>query len=53
MIGNKSFSLGYELLVNGTVFAKGRSVLVAYDGIDQVSMPIHDKIRTALEKLKK
>jgi acyl-CoA thioester hydrolase len=52
-IGNKSFSLGYELLVNGTVFAKGRSVLVAYDGIDQVSMPIHDKIRTALEKLKK
>ena len=50
-IGNKSFSLSYELKVNGTVFAKGRSVLVSYDGLKGETMKIHPVMRQALEKI--
>lgn len=35
-IGTKSFSLTYELKVNGIIFAKGRSVLVAFNGEEGV-----------------
>lgn len=51
-IGTKSFTLSYELKVNGIIFAKGRSVLVAYDGENGVSMEIPSKMREALEILK-
>lgn len=50
-IGNKSFTLSYELKVNGTVFAKGRSVLVSYDGFKGETMEIHPDMRQALEKI--
>lgn len=51
-IGTKSFSLTYELKVNGIIFAKGRSVLVAFNGEEGVSMEIPEKMRKALEILK-
>lgn len=51
-IGTKSFTLSYELKVNGIIFAKGRSVLVAFDGENGVSMEIPSKMREALEILK-
>lgn len=51
-IGTKSFTLTYDLKVNGTIFAKGRSVLVAFDGEKGISMEIPAKMREALEILK-
>lgn len=51
-IGNKSFSLRYELRVNGIVFARGSSVLVSFDGETNQSVQIHERMREALEKLK-
>jgi acyl-CoA thioester hydrolase len=51
-IGSKSFTLGYELKVNGIIFAKGRSVLVAFDGEKGTSMEIPLKMKEALERLK-
>lgn len=50
-IGTKSFTLSYELKVSGTVFAKGASVLVAFDGLKNESMEIHAQMRQALELL--
>lgn len=51
-IGNKSFTLSYELTVNGILSSKGSSVLVAYNGIRQESIPIPEEMRKALLKLK-
>jgi acyl-CoA thioester hydrolase len=51
-IGTKSFTLTYELKVNGIIFAKGRSILVAFDGEKGVSMEIPQKMQEALEILK-
>lgn len=50
-IGTKSFTLSYVLKVNGTIFAKGSSVLVAFDGSINKSIVIPDKMKTALERL--
>lgn len=50
-IGQKSFTLGYELKVNGIIFARGRSVLVAYDGVNQRSKEIPVKMIEALKSL--
>lgn len=51
-IGNKSFTLSYELTVNGILSSKGSSVLVAYNGIRQESILIPEAMRKALLKLK-
>ncbi len=51
-IGNKSFTLSYELTVNGILSSKGSSVLVAYNGIRQESIPIPEEMKKALLKLK-
>ncbi len=52
-IGTKSFTLTYDLKVNGTVFAKGRTVLVAFDARKGESMEIHTEMRESLTKLEK
>jgi acyl-CoA thioester hydrolase len=52
-IGNKSFTLSYELKVNGIVFATGKSVVVSFDGEEHQSVPIHDKMRDALTRIMK
>jgi len=50
-IGTKSFTLGYELKINGTIYTTGSSVLVCYNSeINQtIDMPI--KMRNVLESL--
>ena len=50
-IGTKSFSLRYELKVNGIIFAKGSSVLVAFDGKSGTSILIPNQMKSALERL--
>lgn len=50
-IGNKSFTLGYELMVKGHLFAKGRSVLVCFDAQAQETIPVPVKMREALAQL--
>ncbi|MES2799933.1 MAG: thioesterase family protein [Bacteroidota bacterium] len=52
-LGTKSFTLCYELTVNGIIFAKGKSVLVAYDGISGKSVEIHPFMRDGLAKILK
>lgn len=50
-IGTKSFTLTYELMVQGQLRTKGSSTLVAFNGRTQQTMPIHPEMRSALEKL--
>jgi acyl-CoA thioester hydrolase len=52
-IGNKSFTLSYELRVNGELYTKGSTVLVAFDGETHQSMEIHPEMKNALLSLKK
>lgn len=51
-IGEKSFTLTYELKVNGETRTKGGSTLVAYDAEAHRTMPIHPEMKNALEHLK-
>lgn len=51
-IGTKSFTLSYELFVNGTVFARGKSVMVSYNGKTQQSIEVPEQMKLSLEKLK-
>ncbi len=52
-IGTKSFSLYYELTVKGVLHTKGISVQVCYDSISGQSITIPEKMKEALQKLKK
>lgn len=51
-IGSKSFDLCYQVrhVQNGSVFADGRSVLVAFDYAQGASIPLPDHWRTALAR---
>ena len=51
-IGNKSFTLSYELLVNDKVCCKGISTLVGYDNVAQKSILIPSMMREQLIQLK-
>ena len=51
-IGNKSFTLGYELTVNDILYCKGLSILVGYDNQNHKSIEIPSSMREELEKLK-
>ena len=51
-IGNKSFTLAYELKVKNELYCIGSSTLVAYDNIIQASILIPDSMRSKLEELK-
>lgn len=50
-IGSKSFTLGYELVVDNEIFAKGKSVQVCFDASTQQSIIIPEKMRIALESI--
>ena len=50
-IGIKSFTLAYELKVNGEVFVKGRSVQVCYNAETQQTIAIPEEMKSALMKL--
>jgi acyl-CoA thioester hydrolase len=52
-IGNKSFTLSYEIHVNGVIKTKGKSIMVAFNGLKNKSIPIPVKLIEALELLKK
>jgi acyl-CoA thioester hydrolase len=52
-IGNKSFSVAYELKVNGELRTIGKSILVCYNSIERKSFEVTDELRSALEKIKK
>ncbi|TNE97058.1 MAG: acyl-CoA thioesterase [Bacteroidetes bacterium] len=51
-IGEKSFTLGYELKVNGEIRTTGSSTLVAWDAEGHQTMLIHPEMKNALEHLK-
>ena len=50
-IGNKSFTLSYEIQVDGEVYTKGISVMVSFDSTQNSSIPIPPKMREALQAL--
>ena len=50
-IGNSSFTLGNEVWQNGELKAKGKSILVHYDFIEEKSKRIPDEIRAKLNEL--
>lgn len=50
-VGNKSFTLDYELMVKGQLYAKGRSVMVCFDAIAQETIPVPEAMREALSRL--
>jgi acyl-CoA thioester hydrolase len=47
-IGNKSFTLGYELYVNGQLRTTGSSTLVGFNSNKQQSIEIPSRMREAL-----
>lgn len=51
-LGNKSFTLGYEIHVEGQLCTKGMSVMVGFNSNKNESIPIPDAMRSALEGLK-
>ena len=52
-IGTKSFSLAYEITVNGELTTTGRSVMVCFDVTKQASVEISQDWKDALNKLRK
>ena len=52
-IRTKSFTLGYELRVNGKVYTTGSSVLVGYDSVTEKTIEIPAKMKIVLESLKR
>lgn len=52
-VGNKSFTLGYELVVDGEIFASGRSIQVAYNARKQETIALTTEMKNALLSLKR
>lgn len=50
-IGNKSFTLSYEVFVNGQLKTTGKSTLVGFNAKKHQSIEIPEDMRTALLKL--
>ncbi|AEA44820.1 acyl-CoA thioesterase [Fluviicola taffensis] len=50
-IGEKSFTLSYEVKVLNEVKTTGSSVLVCYDSVNKISIPIPKRMKDALGKL--
>lgn len=52
-IGEKSFTLGYEVKVNEELRSKGVSKLVCFDFESQKSVKVYPRMKTAFQKIKK
>jgi len=52
-IGTKSFTLSYEVLVNGQLKSRGKSKLVSYDFYSQSTVEVFPDVREGLNKLEK
>ena len=50
-IGVKSFGLQYKLLVNDSICASGKSILVCYDSLSKKSINVPEQLRNVLNKL--
>ena len=50
-IGNKSFVLSYELMVNGELYTKGTSTLVCFNRSKNETVKVSGKIHESLLKL--
>ncbi len=50
-VGEKSFTLSYEVKVLNEVKTTGSSVLVCYDSVNKCSIPIPQRMKEALGKL--
>lgn len=50
-IGEKSFTLTYEVKVNGEIRTTGTSVLVCYDSTVHRSIPVPERMREGLNKM--
>jgi len=50
-VGSKSFKLGYEVKLGDTLYAKGNSVMVAFDFKNDVTSPIPEEYKGILERL--
>lgn len=51
-IGMKSFSLAYEIHVNGELTTTGKSIMVCFDASMQTTTEISEEWKAALEKLR-
>jgi len=51
-IGNKSFTLRYEVMVDNELRAKGSSVLVSFNAVEQQTILIPEAMKIALDKIK-
>ncbi|MCO5259528.1 MAG: acyl-CoA thioesterase [Crocinitomicaceae bacterium] len=51
-IGAKSFTLAYEIKVNGKITTTGKSVLVCFDASSHQSIPVSEEWKQALSQLK-
>ncbi|MFT7344462.1 MAG: acyl-CoA thioester hydrolase [Lentimonas sp.] len=47
-VGNKSFTLGYEIYVESVLVTKGSSIMVAFDSVENKSIPIPLKLKETL-----
>lgn len=52
-VGTKSFTLAYEIRVNGELTTTGKSVLVCFDAAKHSSIEISEEWREALNRLRK
>ncbi len=52
-IGNKSFTLSYELTVDGNICCIGKSILVGYDNSNQRAISIPEQMKDELIKHQK
>ncbi len=52
-IGEKSFTLSYEIKVGDAVYTTGKSVLVCFDASKHATIPIDPVMKDALDQLKK
>jgi acyl-CoA thioester hydrolase len=53
VIGEKSFTLGYEVKVNNEIRSKGVSKLVCFDFESQKSVKVYPQMKTAFQKIEK
>jgi acyl-CoA thioester hydrolase len=51
-LGNKSFTLSYELTVDGVIYTKGSSTLVCFDSTRNETISIPEVMREGLLRLK-
>lgn len=52
-IGTKSFTLAYEVFVNGKIRSKGKSTLVCFDFYSQSTTEVFPEVREGLKMLEK